>query len=399
MIFDEVMASELEKRKNLDLLRRIVPKSQNGVMIEHEGRWYTDLSSNDYLGLGQDRNLRDEFINALALHPQSFSSSGSPLLTGAHGSYLAAQTQAESLFTTKKVLFFNSGFAANSGCIAALGAIKGTVILADKLAHASIINGMTADRQIKAFRFPHNDLEALKRLVQKCEQEYSRILVVTEAVFSMDGDEAPLKDLVSIKRSHPKVALYIDEAHSFGVFDKKGRGLCAELNILDEVDFILCTCGKALGSEGAFMLSSENARNYFINTVRSLIFSTAISPAAFAHMAFMLKKLPECNDRRERLKEISAKVRAAAADFGNPMYSQSQVIPYLTYSNEQAVQACNFFKERGLFAMPIRHPTVPKGQARLRLSLSAALSDEQVDLICDALREYSRLHLKKDFRV
>ena len=396
MIFDEVMSAELEKRKELDLFRRIVPKSQKGVMIEHEGRWYTDLSSNDYLGLGQDSRIRDEFINYLSQHPQSFSSSGSPLLTGAHDSYLLAKTQAESLFPTKKVLFFNSGFAANSGCIAALGGIKGTVILADKLSHASIINGMTAERQIKAFRFPHNDTEALKKLVEKCEQEYSRILVVTEAVFSMDGDTAPLKELVAIKHSHPKIALYIDEAHSFGVFDKKGRGLCAELNLLDEVDFILCTCGKALGSEGAFMLSSAIARDYFINTVRSLIFSTAISPVAFAHIAFMLKKLPECNQRRVRLKEMVAKVRAAAADFGNPMYSQSQVIPYLTYSNEQAVQACNFFKERGLFAMPIRHPTVPKGQARLRLSLSAALSDAQVEMICEALRDYSRLHLKKE---
>lgn len=395
MIFDDVMQDELDKLSSLDSLRTIVAKKQYATTIEDHNHVYCDLSSNDYLGLGQDEILRDEFISLLKKNPQSFSSSGSPLLTGAHESYAQAQDTVETLFPNKKCLFFNSGFAANSGVTAALGQIKGTLILADKLSHASIIDGITSNHSIKALRYAHNDMQALERLVGKYESAYERILVITEAVFSMDGDKAPLKELVKLKKLHPKIALYIDEAHSFGVFGEKGLGLCAQEKVLDDIDFILCTCGKALGSQGAFLLCSAIARSYLINKVRPLIFSTAIAPVAFAHISFMLQNIIKCDERREHLAKISAQVRDAVVQSGSQCASSTQIVPFITYTNEQTMHACKYFREQGFYVMPIRHPTVPKNTARLRISLNAAISDAEIAKLCTLIREYAHTYLKE----
>ncbi len=380
MVFDEVMAPELKKLEEQGMLRCIVPKMVKEEKIIVDGDSYINLSSNDYLGLGQDCRVIAGFSKYVADNLPSYSSSGSPLLTGAQwGSYDLASDYVKRLFDRKQILFFNSGYAANSGVILALSEIKGTLIVADKLIHASVITSMTSARG-KTLRFPHNDIEALEALIEKYEGEYSQILIVTEAVFSMDGDKAPLKELVAIKKRHPKVALYVDEAHSFGCFGKEGRGLCYEEGVIDDIDFILCTCGKALGSEGAFILCSEVVRSYFINKVRSLIFSTAISPAAFCNIGFMVRLMAKEEDRRERLKKISALVRKTAGEYcGN---SNTHIIPIILGTNELALKAHEYFKAQGFYAMPIRHPTVPKGQARLRISLTAALSDEDVNKLC-----------------
>ncbi len=389
MVFDEVMAPELKKLEDQGMLRRIVPKNVEEKKIFVDGKAYINLSSNDYLGLGQDLEVISAFRKYAADNLSPYSSSGSPLLTGAQcGSYDLASESVQELFDTKKILFFNSGYAANSGVISALSEIKGTLIIADKLIHASVITGMTSARG-KTMRFPHNDMEALEALLKRCEDEYDQILIVTEAVFSMDGDRAPLKELVAIKKRHPKVALYVDEAHSFCCFGEKGRGLCYEEGVFDDIDFILCTCGKALGSEGAFILCSEIARSYFINKVRSLIFSTAISPAAFCNIGFMTHVMSKKEDLRERLKKISAQVRKVAGEYcGN---STTQIIPVILGTNEQALKAHEFFKARGFYAMPIRHPTVPKGQARLRISLTAALCDEDVNRLCKTISDLKKM--------
>ncbi len=392
MVFDEVMVPELKKLEDQGMLRRIVPKIVEEKNIIVDGYDYINLSSNDYLGLGQDYGVMNAFRKYVADNLPPYTSSGSPLLTGAQwGSYDLASDYVQMLFDdTKQVLFFNSGYAANSGVISALSEIKGTLIVADKLIHASVITGMTSAKG-KTMRFPHNDMEALEALITRCEDEYSQILIVTEAVFSMDGDRAPLKELVTIKKRHPKVALYVDEAHSFCCFGENGRGLCYEEGVFDDIDFILCTCGKALGSEGAFILCSEIARSYFINKVRSLIFSTAISPAAFCNIGFMIHLMSKEEDRRERLKKISALVRKIAGEYcGN---STTHIIPIILGTNELALKAHEYFKDRGFYAMPIRHPTVPKGQARLRISLTAALSDEDVNKLC-----YTISNLKKMVR-
>lgn len=383
------MASSLEKVKEAGRMRTISSKNQIGNKIVVDGREYVNLSSNDYLGLGSNLELASEFLDSLSGTALRMSSSGSPLLTGAHESYEKALTVMEKLFN-KKALFFNSGFAANSGVLSALSK-PDVLIIADKLAHASMIDGMTL-AQGKCIRFAHNDCEHLKSLISSKENSYDAIIVVTEAVFSMDGDRSLLKELVQIKKEHPKVHLYVDEAHSFAVFNQNGAGLCAQAGVSDEIDFILTTFGKGLGSQGACLLCNEVSRQYLINYCRSLIFSTALSPLSFAHAAFMAEYMQKHNELRERLNSISSYIHNAIYEktsFAN--VSQSQIVPLIVQENDAAVRSSEILKEQGFYAMPIRHPTVPLGQARLRISLCASLSDSDVERLALAFAKIDEL--------
>ncbi len=392
------MQELLDNNRRLGQLRTVKPKSQCGTKIIVDSHEYVNLSSNDYLGLASDLNLAFEFLSDV-LHKDNnnklnadirMSSSGSPLLTGAHLSYVDAENAMEELFN-KKALFFNSGFSANSGVISAL-ATENNLIIADKLAHASIIDGMMTAKG-KCLRYAHNDYEHLEKLLNAHADKYDSVIIVTEAVFSMDGDSCDLKKLVELKHKFHNVYLYVDEAHSFCLYSDNGAGLCHLNQVTDEIDFILTTFGKGLGSQGACILCNETARDYLINTSRSLIFSTALSPLAFAHANFMVKYMQMRNDLRERLHSISSYIHNTLNESGYENVSQSQIIPVLTYENEKAVKACEFFKEHGFYAMPIRHPTVPKGKARLRLSLTASLSDDQVEQLKDTIKAFSKTEL------
>ncbi len=392
------MQELLDNNRRLGQLRTVKPKSQCGTKIIVDSHEYVNLSSNDYLGLASDLNLAFEFLSDV-LHKDNnnklnadirMSSSGSPLLTGAHLSYGDAENAMEELFN-KKALFFNSGFSANSGVISAL-ATENNLIIADKLAHASIIDGMMTAKG-KCLRYAHNDYEHLEKLLNAHADKYDSVIIVTEAVFSMDGDSCDLKKLVELKHKFHNVYLYVDEAHSFCLYSDNGAGLCHLNQVTDEIDFILTTFGKGLGSQGACILCNETARDYLINTSRSLIFSTALSPLAFAHANFMVKYMQMRNDLRERLHSISSYIHNTLNESGYENVSQSQIIPVLTYENEKAVKACEFFKEHGFYAMPIRHPTVPKGKARLRLSLTASLSDDQVEQLKDTIKAFSKTEL------
>lgn len=392
------MQELLDNNRRLGQLRTVKPKSQCGTKIIVDSHEYVNLSSNDYLGLASDLNLAFDFLSDV-LHKDNnnklnadirMSSSGSPLLTGAHLSYVDAENAMEELFN-KKALFFNSGFSANSGVISAL-ATENNLIIADKLAHASIIDGMMTAKG-KCLRYAHNDYEHLEKLLNAHADKYDSVIIVTEAVFSMDGDSCDLKKLVELKHKFHNVYLYVDEAHSFCLYSDNGAGLCHLNQVTDEIDFILTTFGKGLGSQGACILCNETARDYLINTSRSLIFSTALSPLAFAHANFMVKYMQMRNDLRERLHSISSYIHNTLNESGYENVSQSQIIPVLTYENEKAVKACEFFKEHGFYAMPIRHPTVPKGKARLRLSLTASLSDDQVEQLKDTIKAFSKTEL------
>ncbi len=375
------MAQSLEERGRYGL-RRIEAKAQQHGQIIADGRAYLNLSSNDYLGLAQEEGLFERFMDTLPDDAKHLSSSGSPLLTGAFPSYERCRELIEATFH-KSCLFFNSGYDANCGVIAALSN-PGTVIIADKLSHASIIDGMQAGKG-KAIRYAHNDLSHLGHLIEE-HSDAENILVVTEAVFSMDGDIAPLEELVALKKRHQNVYLYVDEAHSFTLWGKAGLGLCDALDIKEDVDFILCTCGKGLASQGAFLLSNETARDYLINAARPLIFSTAIPPIAFEHIRFMFELIKNLAVKRMWLFELAGRVNKTLEELGLETLSKTQIVPVLTYDNEKAVKAAAVFRGLGLYAMPIRHPTVPKGKARLRLSLNAGLNEAQVNEICDGIR-------------
>src|SRR5574344_444342 len=381
------MQKLLETNESQGLLRKIVAKDQKQSKIYVDNHQFVNLSSNDYLGLGQDLALAKEFFSTLDQHSIRMSSSGSPLLTGAHISYDRAKECIETLFN-KSALFFNSGFGANSGVIAALGT-KENLIIADKLSHASMIDGMTASKG-KCLRFAHNDYDHLQRLIENNKDEYDSIIVVTEAIFSMDGDKCDLQKLVDIKQKYENVYLYVDEAHSFSLYSDNGAGLCVAQGLSDKIDFIVVTFGKGLGSQGACVLCNQIARDYLINTTRSLIFSTALSPFSFEHVFFMINYMQKRNDLRDRLHKISSYIHESIISSGFDNVSSSQIIPLLTYDNDKAIQACEFFKSKGFYAMPIRHPTVPLGKARLRLSLTASLSDNEVESLANTIKEFSK---------
>ncbi len=346
----------------------------------------TDLSSNDYLGIGADLTLRQGFIQDQQWNLPPFASTGSPLLSGFSKQAELLERELES-FMGRSCLLLNSGFDANAGLMQALGD-KHTLILADKLCHASLLDGM-ALADAKCLRFAHNDLEHLKALYQRYSAQFKAVLIVTEAVFSMDGDRAPLTGLVDFKHTHQdKVMLYVDEAHSFFIYGK-GRGLCHELQLLPDVDFLLCTLGKAFGGTGAFVCCQALWKEYFINTLRPYIFSTALPPVLWAWDRHVLVHNDLFCSRREYLFTLISKLKAQLlplADCGIEV--DSQILSLVTGSNERAQALSSWLSGFGFQARPIRYPTVPKGKARVRVALNARINETELRILALAITDF-----------
>lgn len=327
-----------------------------------------DLCSNDYLGLAaRESEFREAFMHSCP--DAAFTSSASRLLSSAQRYHLMLEKALEHLYG-KRALLFNSGYHANTGCISAL-AIPSTLFICDKLVHASIIDGLRIGNA-DFLRFPHNDLGKLRIMLEKNAGKYARIVVVTESIFSMDGDLAPLRGLTMLKEEFPNMILYVDEAHAFGVRGERGMGMAEELGLTDKIDIIIGTFGKAAASSGAFVATTELLADYFINTSRSFIFSTALPPVCCAWTLFMLQNILLMQPERERLLDTSRRLREA---LGLPCGEEveSQIIPYVTGDAERAVALAARLREEGYLVLPIRRPTVPPGGERLRISLNAGV--------------------------
>lgn len=344
-----------------------------------------DLVSNDYLGLAQEADkYKAEFFQRFP--DADFSSSASRLLSRKNDYHLQLEMLLEKLYR-RPALLFNSGYHANVGIIQAL-AIPGTLFIADKLVHASAIDGLRlcgADYK----RFAHNDLKKLSRLIKQNYEEYSRIIVVVESIYSMDGDIAPLKKLVELKKKYPKLLIYVDEAHAFGVRGDRGLGLCEELGIINKVDFIIGTLGKAAASAGAFVISSQLMKDYLLNCARSFIFSTAISPAQAAWSILMIEKIVGMSARRLHLKRLSStfvKILSDKANIESP--SESQIVPVIIGDAGEALLFSRYLKEQGFDALAIRRPTVAAGSERIRFSLNALLEKDDIARLVSAIANY-----------
>lgn len=327
-----------------------------------------DLCSNDYLGLAaRESEFREAFMHSCP--DAAFTSSASRLLSSAQRYHLMLEKALEHLYG-KRALLFNSGYHANTGCISAI-AIPSTLFICDKLVHASIIDGLRIGNA-DFLRFPHNDLGKLRIMLEKNAGKYARIVVVTESIFSMDGDLAPLRGLTMLKEEFPNMILYVDEAHAFGVRGERGMGMAEELGLTDKIDIIIGTFGKAAASSGAFVATTELLADYFINTSRSFIFSTALPPVCCAWTLFMLQNILLMQPERERLLDTSRRLREA---LGLPCGEEveSQIIPYVTGDAERAVALAARLREEGYLVLPIRRPTVPPGGERLRISLNAGV--------------------------
>ncbi|MCM1005381.1 MAG: 8-amino-7-oxononanoate synthase [Prevotella sp.] len=354
---------------------RAIPAGCAGIVL--------DFSSNDYMGITSNPRLIEEFLSQS--NSYKFSSSASRLLSSEQAEYKAFEDWLGAEYR-KSVLLFNSGYHANAGCVSAL-AVPGTVILSDKLIHASIIDGIRLSKAPYK-RFRHNDIDSLSRELVKVHDEAERVLVIVESIYSMDGDIAPLNEIVALKERFPKILLYVDEAHALGVRGERGLGVCEELGILDEVDVLIGTFGKAVGSMGAFAATSEELNIFLLNNARSFIFSTALPPINVAFSHFAMRKLLNMNSERKYLAELGATFRAGVeAITGESTVSASQIVPLMAYSNERALWLSAMLKERGILALPIRKPTVPVGTERLRFSLSAAMTEGDIKLTLNTLAD------------
>lgn len=352
--------------------------------------YVVDFSTNDYLGLGTDSELQAQFFADAASLTVPMTSSASRLLASRQIEYDNLEVALKLLYSKRRgddtaALLFNSGYHANSGLIPSI-ARKDTFIIADKLVHASIIDGIVLSKA-PFTRFRHNDYAHLYELLKKYSPDYKNILLIVESVYSMDGDKADIEALLGLRREFQNVSLYVDEAHAFGVFGPHGLGLVAESSAPWEVDFVVGTFGKAGASMGAFAITSSVTRDYLINTARSFIFSTALPPMQIAWSRFTLSKILHGDNLRAHLYDLSVKLQQTLTPFSVIPIEVSHIQPLIIGDPKEAVDLSNRLLFCGIKALAIRKPTVPAGTERLRFSLSAAMSEADIVNLDRALHD------------
>ena len=367
-----LILKQLNEAGNLRSLPDIV---HTGNRIERDGQVMLNLSSNDYLGLASRTDLREAFFEEWKEKDYPLSSSSSRLLTGNFTVYTELEQLMAERFNREAALLFNSGYHANTGILPAL-ADKQTLILADKLVHASIIDGILLSGA-PFQRYRHNDYNQLETLLKKNAGQYEQLFIVTESIFSMDGDVADLRRLVELKKSYPNVCLYVDEAHAIGVRGKNGPGIAEEQDCIREIDLLVGTFGKALASMGAYVVCSRTIREYLVNCMRPLIFSTALPPTQIAWTRFIFERLPEFSSLREELTLTSHLLSDALEGKGGEI-SESHIIPYIIGENNDCISKAEELQRKGFYCLPVRPPTVPKGTARIRFSLTADITTAQL---------------------
>ncbi len=367
---------ELDELRATNNLRWLPQAVYCGREVMAEGRRMLNLSSNDYLGLAADGTLRKEFMQAGTSGNWLMTSSSSRLLTGNFPVYEDVETLLARLFGAESALVFNSGYHMNTGILPAVCDTR-TLILADKLVHASLIDGIRLSTA-RCIRFRHQDYGQLEALLRKYHDEYARIIIVVESVYSMDGDVADLRRLVGLKRSYDNVMLYVDEAHAIGVRGSRGLGVAEEQECIGEIDFLCGTFGKALASVGAYVICCRTLREYLVNRMRTFIFTTALPPVNLMWTKFVLERLADFDDRRKHLMRIGEQVRKALLERGYACPSESHIVPMMVGDSGEAIRRAEEMQHRGFYVLPVRPPTVPEGTSRLRFSLTAAVGEEDV---------------------
>lgn len=374
---------ELTLLENKNNLRRLPVVRHSGREVEVNGNVMLNLSSNDYLGLAAHLPLRTEFMHSLS--PETFlpSSSSSRLLTGNFDIYTRLEEVLARMFKKESALVFNSGYHMNTGILPAMSDAR-TLILADKLVHASIIDGIRLSAA-KCIRYRHNHYEQLEQLLASHHAGYDKIIIVTESIFSMDGDEADLRRLVTLKRQYNNVLLYVDEAHGVGVRGAHGLGCAEEQDCVADIDFLCGTFGKALASVGGYIVCSRTIRDYLVNKMRTLIFTTALPPVNLMWTLFVLEHLDSFNIQRQQLQQISSLLKAALIKKGYDCPSSSHILPMTLGDSGETVLKAEALQRKGFYALPVRPPTVPDGTSRIRFSLTAAITEEEIRNLIEAL--------------
>ena len=351
----------------------------------------TDYSTNDYMGLAADATLQAKFFADPISATVPLTSSAARLLAPRQIEYTNLEVFLTLLYKKRRgtdtaALLFNSGYHANTGLISSI-ADKNTLIVADRLVHASIIDGIVLSRA-PFQRFRHNDFDHLEEIISQKGDDYRQILVIVESVYSMDGDRADMERLIALKRKYPGVMLYVDEAHAFGVLGPKGLGLAAAGSAPGEIDIIVGTFGKAAASMGAFAITGLDMHDYLVNTARSFIFSTAIPPMSAAWTRFTVGNLIQKDNRREYLQRLGVQLSEVLNRYTDHKVAPSHIQPLIVGDPKKAVELSRQLLSRyGIKALPIRKPTVPAGTERLRFSLSCAMLPRDIETLDKALAE------------
>ncbi len=370
-------------------LRRV--DSPQAPRIEINGQPLLNFSSNDYLGLANEPSLREAAIKAVEKYGAG--AGASRLICGSLAPHHELEEALAAFKGAEAALSFSSGYATAVGTIGALVG-KDDVVVIDKLVHASIVDGARLSGA-KLRVFAHNDLNDLEKILKWAEkvqspksnvQSRSRVLIVTESVFSMDGDCAPLREIVVLKNKYG-AWLMVDEAHATGLYGKHRRGLAEEMGVSGEIEVQMGTLGKALGASGGYITGSKALIDYLVNRARSFIFSTTPVPAAAAAATAGIRFVQsEAGKKRNDL--LWKRVGLMDSFLGSPKHSSpSAIIPIIVGDEAKAVEVAAALRKQNIYVPAIRYPTVARGEARLRVTITAAHAPEDVTKLCDTLSQ------------
>lgn len=380
MSWDELINTRLASHRQSDKWRKRLEFSNNNErQIIQDGKHYYQFSSNDYLGLRNHRAVVTAWQKGAEM--AGVGAGASAYVTGYSKYHSMLEEQLADWLNYPRALLFISGFSANQAAIHLL-AEKNDRILADKLAHASILDA-AAHSPAQLRRFSHNKTGSLVKLLSSpCE---ARTLVITEGIFSMDGDSAPLADIAR-QTQQAKAWLMVDDAHGIGIRGEEGRGSCWQQGI--KPDILVITFGKAFGLSGAAILCNQTTAEYFEQFSRHLIYSTAMPPAQCNALLTSLTLIRQGEDLRERLKKNITRFKIGASQLPWPLIeSDSPIQPLLLGDNNSAITLSKCLADSGFWVSAIRPPTVPPGTARLRITLSAEHSDDDIDRLLEALHD------------
>lgn len=378
---DEI--NELESRNLKRSLCRVSGPQGREILID--GRKVLNFCSNDYLGLAGDARI----IRAAqeSLQSEGFGSGASRLVCGNFDSHHRLEEAIAHFKNTERCLLFTSGYMANVGIISAL-LNREDLIVSDKLNHASILDGITLSRA-ESKRYPHKDMEALEEILSK-PSNYRRRVVITDSVFSMDGDCAPLKEIVAIARRHDAMVM-VDEAHAFGVLGKNGRGLAEHLGVENDIDIQMGTLSKAAGTFGAYCCGSASMIELVLNRARSFVYTTGLPPSVAAAGCKAVEIMAQESFRCQQLMENAQCVRDGLKNMGfDPKDSQTPIIPLVLKDAALCVEFSKKLMDRGVFVQAIRPPTVPVNTSRLRITVMATHTPDDLEQLLTSVREVGK---------
>ena len=371
---------EREKNNNIRQLKAICP--QDGVTIVKNGKSLINFSSNDYLGLSKHPSL----MLASQNYTQEYGTgaTASRLVTGNYDIHEKLEQKLAKVCGKEAALLFNTGFQANTTIIPSLVDQK-SLVLCDRLVHNSILQGIFLSKA-RWKRYQHNDLSHLEKLLKKAVlQGYNRILIVTETVFSMEGDRSDVDGLSQLSQQY-NTLLYLDDAHALGIMGEKGMGLTANKS---GIDISLGTFGKAIGSFGAFITTSKLIRDYLINCCPGFIYTTALPPAVIGSIDAAIDLVPSLDQERTYLGERIDYLQNQLINLGYKVCNSiSPIIPVIIGDEEKALNLSQYLETNGILATAIRPPTVPKNTARIRFVLSSKHQPEQINYLISLLKQY-----------